>query len=246
MRATTIHGTRDIRVTDVPDPAISAPDRRDRQDRRRLHLRLGPVAVPRRQRRSRPATRSGTSASASSRRSGADVDVVPPRRLRDRAVRPLRQHLPALPGRRPGGLRQPGLHRERAGRVHPGQPGRGQPREDRRHARRRAGPVAADAGRRDADRLARRGLGRRPPGRYGGRGRRRRGRAVRRARRPLHGCRADRSRCRATSRARRSPGPSAPPHVVAERDRSGVAAIMEITEGSGPTPCSSASAPTSP
>ena len=25
MRATTIHGTRDIRVSDVPDPAISPP-----------------------------------------------------------------------------------------------------------------------------------------------------------------------------------------------------------------------------
>lgn len=25
MRATTIHGTRDIRVTDVPDPTIQAP-----------------------------------------------------------------------------------------------------------------------------------------------------------------------------------------------------------------------------
>ena len=50
MRATTIHAPRDIRVSDVPDPAITAPTDAIVKVVGRLHLRLGPVAVPRRER----------------------------------------------------------------------------------------------------------------------------------------------------------------------------------------------------
>ena len=50
---------------------------------------------------------------------GRRGDVVPAGRLRDRAVLPQRQHLPALPGRGAVGLRQPGLHRQRPGGVRP-------------------------------------------------------------------------------------------------------------------------------
>ena len=50
MRATTIHAPRDIRLEDVPDPTIERAHRRHRQGGRRLHLRLRPVALPRRER----------------------------------------------------------------------------------------------------------------------------------------------------------------------------------------------------
>ena len=84
-----------------------------------------------------------------------------------------------------------------------------------------ADPVAADPLRRDGDRLARRGRRRRAAGRHRRRRRRRRGRPVRRAGRGPDGRRAGRSRCRATSRARRSPAQFGATHIVAERGKEG-------------------------
>ena len=113
MRATTIHAPRDIRVSDVPDPTIEAPDRRHRQGGGRLHLRLGPVALPRRERHharldDRPRVR-GRGRGGRGRGAGLLA-----RRLRHRAVLPLRQHLRALPGRGAVGVHPPGLHRAAA------------------------------------------------------------------------------------------------------------------------------------
>ena len=120
MRATTIHAPRDIRVSDVPDPVISRTDRRDRQGRRRLHLRLGPVAVPRRERhhagrhdrprvrrrrrggRRRGDARSGPATSWSCRSATATTPAPHCRAGVQSACVNL------------------GLHRERPGRVHPG------------------------------------------------------------------------------------------------------------------------------
>ena len=121
----------------------------------RLHLRLGPVALPRgerhrRGRHHRPRVRG--------RRRGGRLRgaLVPPG---DFVVVPFCHcdntcaHCRAG---RPVGLHPPGLHRERPGRVRPRHPGRGQPGQDRRDAGRRPGPVAAGALRRDGHRVARR------------------------------------------------------------------------------------------
>ena len=233
MRATTIHGTRDIRVSEVPDPTIDRADRRDRQGRRRLHLRLGPVALPRRERRSRRATRSATSASASSRRSAPTCASFRPG---DFVIVPF-DHCDntcphCLAGAQSGcvnlGFTESGqaeytLVTQAEGSLvkTDGMPDAG------------ADPVAADALRRDADRLARRG---RPPASA---------RAVRRswsatARSGCAACwppsHAGRRDGRRDVAPRAAPGDrprrSAPPHIVAERGKEGVEAVMELTGGS--------------
>ncbi|CAA9372509.1 MAG: Threonine dehydrogenase and related Zn-dependent dehydrogenases, partial [uncultured Nocardioides sp.] len=193
-----------------------SPDRgadgRDRQGRRRLHLRLGPVALPGAQRHrpgihDRPRVRG--------RRGGGRVGRArhPDRRLRHRPVRPLRQHLCPLPGRRPLGVRRAGLHRERAGGVLAGHAGRRQPGRDRRDAGRRPHPVAAHALRRDGHRLARRRRCRRTARRHRGRRGRRRGRSVRGA-----GGRPARRRARDRDVAPRA-APGARPPVRGHRHR---------------------------
>ena len=93
MRATVIYGTRDIRVEEVPDPAIQRAHRRRRPGHARLHLRQRPVGLPRRGRARSRASGSATSSSASSRRSAPTVSGVKRRRPRGRAVRVVRRHL---------------------------------------------------------------------------------------------------------------------------------------------------------
>ena len=60
MRVTTIHGPRDIRLEERPVPTIEAPTDAIIKVTAGLHLRLGPVALPRRERHHARGTRSAT------------------------------------------------------------------------------------------------------------------------------------------------------------------------------------------
>ena len=168
---------------------------------------------------------------------GAEVTLVPARRLRDRAVLPLRQHLPELPGRdaprpastsaSPPGDRgsTPGSPRPRAAwcSAHPGD---GMP--DAAHAARAAHPL-----RRVPDRLALRRRRRREARRHRRGRRRRRRRAVRRARRGRRWAPSGSSRCRGTSERQEIARQFGATHIVAERGKEGAARIKELTDGVG-------------
>ena len=85
MRATTLHAPGDIRVSEVPDPTIKLPTDAIVKVYRGLHLRVRPVALPRREPDPSRARPSATSASVKwsrsvprSRRSGpGDFVIVP-------------------------------------------------------------------------------------------------------------------------------------------------------------------------
>ena len=68
MRGVVMYAPGDVRVEDRPEPIIRA-DRRDHPALGDLHLRLGPVALPRHRHRSASPSRWATSTSASSKRS---------------------------------------------------------------------------------------------------------------------------------------------------------------------------------
>ena len=103
-----------------------------------MHLRVGPVALPRGRRHRRPHT-IGHECVGIIEEVGDDVRDFARRRLRGRAVRPLRQHLPALPAG-PTPAARTSASRQRPGGVHLRHPGRRHPGEDRRSAGRRPGP----------------------------------------------------------------------------------------------------------
>ena len=75
MRGVVMHAPGDVRVEDRERPDDHRADRRDHPPGRDLHLRLRPVALPRRRAR-RPPARWATSTSASSRRSAPTSTTV--------------------------------------------------------------------------------------------------------------------------------------------------------------------------
>ena len=234
----------DIRLSDVPDPTITSTHRRDRQGGGRLHLRLGPVAVPRRERhrrrlddrprvrrrrrggRGRGARRSGPATSWSCRSATA---TTPARTAGPACSRPASNQGCTESGQAEYAL----VHQADGSLVKTD----GMPDDD-------ADPVAAGALRRDGDRLARRRRGRRARGRYGGRGRRRRGRAVRRARRVGDGRREGHRDVAARAAPGDRPQVRRHPHRRRARQGGRRRRSRRSPAASAPTRSSSASAPT--
>ena len=246
MRATTIHAPGDIRVDDVPDPTIQAPT--DAIVKVTAGCICGSDLWPYRGDNDvTPGDTIGHECIGVVEEVGSRGHRLQARRLRHRAVRPLRQHLRALPRRRARGLRQPRLHRRAARRSTPGSPRpNGIHGQDRRHARPRADPLAADALRRDGHRLARgRGPAGVTPGRHRRRRRRRRGRPLRRPRRRPAGRRAGHR----DVAPRAAPGDRPPvrrhPHRRRARRGGRRADRGDHRRRRRATPSSSASAPTS-
>ena len=245
VRATVLHAPFDVRLEQAPDPKVAGPRRRRRPGRRQLHLRVRPVALPRRHPTPRPAPhrprvrrrrrgdrRRGRPASAS-----GDL-VIAPVRVSDGTCPHCRHGLQTscVARRLLGGPTATARGRRR--------PGRGRPRARWPTARscRCPGRAPDDAccGRRCSrsptswapatTRRSRRGV---RPGRHRGRRRRRRGRPLRRARRPP-------ARRRAGDRdvaARRPPGDrarsSAPPTSSTSAARTASRAVAELTGGVG-------------
>ena len=241
MKATTIHAPFDIRLSEVDAPDDPRPDRRDRADHRLVHLRLRPVALPRREHDHRAAPAIGHEFVGIVEEIGSEVSTV--RRATSSSRRSCTPTTPAptagpassppAPTAASGAARTataPG--RRRAGRVRPRPARRRHPRGHPRGAGRRPGPVAAGALRRHGHRLARGRGRRREAGRHRGGRRRRGGRPLRGARRVADGRRA-RGRhvaARVTPEDRQEFGAT---DIVAERGEEGEAAIRELTGGVG-------------
>ena len=119
MRATTIHDTRDIRFEDVPDPRIEAAT--EAIVKVVAGCICGSDLWPYRGENDINAGDTiGHECVGVVEEVGADVNDLQARRLRHRAVLPLRQHLRALPGRDAVGVRPPRLHRRAARASTPG------------------------------------------------------------------------------------------------------------------------------
>ena len=234
MRATTIHAPRrhPLRGRARPDHRGSPPTPSSRWSRAASAApTCGPTAA---RTTSRAGSTIGHECVGVVEEVGSDVIDHQGRRLRDRAVLPLRQHLRALPCRRAVGVRQPRHHPERPGRVRPGRPRPtaassptdGMP-DDVAH------PVAAGPHRRDGDRVARRGRRRRAaraaPSSWSATAR---SASAASWPRPSSAPSAS-SRCRATSPARRSPAPSGPPTSSPSAARRAQARIADLTDGVG-------------
>ena len=100
MRATTIHGTCDIRLSEVADPTLEAPT--DAIVKVTAACICGSDLWPYRGENDiTPGDTIGHECIGVVEEVGPEVRDFAPGRLRDRAVLPLRQHLPALPGRVP-------------------------------------------------------------------------------------------------------------------------------------------------
>ena len=78
MKATTIHAPFDIRLVEVDDPDDPRPDRRHGADHRLVHLRLRPVALPRREPRSPQGPRIGHEFVGIVEETGSEVSTVRP------------------------------------------------------------------------------------------------------------------------------------------------------------------------
>ena len=234
MRATTIHAARDIRLEDVPDPAIEAPT--DAIVKVVAGCICGSDLWPYRGENDDHAGRTiGHECVGVVEEVGSDVASFTAGRLR-RSCRSCHCDN-TCPHCRAGmhvGLRQPRLHRERPGASTPASP-----RPTAASSRPTACPTTsmlpslltlADVMATGWHAAVAAGV---QPGRHRGRRRRRRRRPLRRPRRGRAGRRARRSRCRATSRARRSPAQFGATHVVAERGEEGSRRVMDLTDGVG-------------
>ena len=235
MRGVVMHAPGDVRVEDRDDPTIVEADRRDHPPRRHLHLRLGPVALPRHRAR---------------RRTDADGPRVRRRRRGGRRRRHARQarrsssSAPSSPPTTPARSAAPATSRA-ASTASPWAPSAprpstlripladgtlvatpGSPTDDLIPSLLAASDVlgtgwfaavAAEAG----------------PGQDRRRRRRRRGRAARRPRRQAARRRADHRHEPPRRPAGSSPASSAPPTSSTERGDDGVARIKELTDGLG-------------
>ena len=247
MRATTIHAPGDIRLSDVPDPRIEAPTDAIVRVAAGLHLRLRPVALPRRQPdhagppdrpRVRRRRRGG-------RRRRPHVQAG---RLRHRAVHALDNTCPHCRA----GMPRPALRPDRGLRPTSGQGEHARvPQADGTLVTTDGCPTTrwsprcstlSDVMGTGWHAAVAAGV---QPGRHRRRRRRRRGRPVRRPRRRPAWAPSASSRCRATSRARQLAREFGATDIVAERGEEGEARIRSSPTASAPTPCSSASAPTS-
>ena len=230
-------------VSDVPDPDHRRTHRRHRQGGGRLHLRLGPVALPRRERHrrrldDRPRVRGrGRGGRGRGDLVPAGDFVVVPFCHCDNTCAHCRagvQSACANQGFTESGQAEYTLVHQAEGSLVKTD---GMPDDV-------ADPVAADALRRDGHRLARRRGGRRPRGRDGRRRRRRRGRPVRCAGGVGDGRREGDRDVAARAAPGDRPRSSAPPTSSPSAARRAATRSRRSPGESARTPCSSASAPT--
>ena len=216
-----------------PTPTITAPTDADRQGHRRLHLRLGPVAATAARTTSTPGATIGHECVGVVEEVGSEVTVVQARRLR-RSCRSTTATTPAPHCR--AGMQ---AACENLGFTVSGQAEYARVTQAEGSLVKTDGmpdavadPVAADALRRDGHRLAR--GGRRPACSPGGTAVVVGDGAVGLCgvlAAPVMGAERS-SRCRATSRARRSPASSAPPTSSPSAARRAPSAVKELTDGS--------------
>ncbi len=166
MRVTTIHGPRDIRLEERPEPTIDAPT--DAIIKVTAGCICGSDLWPYRGENDiTPGDTIGHEMIGVVEEVGSEVTLLLARRLRDRPVLPLRQHLPALLGRVPTPpASTSGFTTGGQGEYAKVTQAEGSLVQDRRHARALDAAVAADTLRRAADRLALRGGRRRQAGRH--------------------------------------------------------------------------------